>query len=116
MSALRRVLAEITAARGGTSLDEIARRLDLGRDEVDAMVGYWIRKGRLSADDIAAACPGGGCGACVLGRDGGPGCGPGRDGPTLLAIIPRRPDAPARRTTETDAGRDHTPVDTRRPR
>ncbi|MEV5409762.1 FeoC-like transcriptional regulator [Thermopolyspora sp. NPDC052614] len=94
MSALREVLAEITAARGVTSLDAIARRLNLGRDEVDAMVGYWIRKGRLSADDLAAACPTGGCGTCALGRDGAPGCGPVRGGPTLLAITPRRPNAP----------------------
>lgn len=91
MSTLRRVLAEITAARGGTSLDEIARRLGLGRDEVDAMVGYWIRKGRLAAEDIAAACPGGGCGGCAFTRDGGPGCATGR---TLLAITPRRPGGP----------------------
>ncbi|WP_433352653.1 FeoC-like transcriptional regulator [Microtetraspora malaysiensis] len=94
MSALRRVLEEITAARGGTSLDEIARRLEISRDEVDAMVSYWIRKGRLSADDIAAACPSGGCGGCALGDDGKPGCGTRRDGPVLLAITVRRPETP----------------------
>ncbi|MGI5162462.1 FeoC-like transcriptional regulator [Microbispora sp. H10830] len=90
MSALRRVLEEITAARGGVSLDDIARRLGLGRDEVDAMVEYWVRKGRLSSDDIAAACPSGGCGTCALGDDGKPGCGTRRDGPVLLAITVRR--------------------------
>lgn len=91
MSPLRQILKEITASRGGVSLDEIARRVGVSRGEAESMVGYWVRKGRLSAEDMAAACPSGGCGGCAHGDDGKPGCGSRRDGPVLLAISVRRP-------------------------
>lgn len=91
MSALRQILKEITASRGGVSLDEIARRVGVSREEAESMVDYWVRKGRLSAEDMAAACPSGGCGGCPAGDDGKPGCGTRRDGPVLLAISVRRP-------------------------
>lgn len=91
MSALRQILKEITASRGGVSLDEIARRVGVSRGEAESMVGYWVRRGRLSAEDMAAACPSGGCGTCAHGDDGKPGCGSRRDGPVLLAISVRRP-------------------------
>jgi hypothetical protein len=92
VSPLRRLLEEVTAARGGVTMDEIARRVGVGRDEADAMVAYWVRKGRLSVDDLGAACPSGGCGGCALGGDDGrPGCGTRRDGPVLLAITARPP-------------------------
>ena len=60
------------------------------------MVDYWVRKGRLSVDDVGNACPSGGCGSCGSGHDGGPGCGAAAptDRPTLLAISVRRPDEP----------------------
>lgn len=90
MSALRQILKEITASRGGVSLDEIARRVGVSREEAEAMVGYWTRKGRLTTDDVAAACPSGGCGSCAQGNDGKPGCGSRADGPVLLAISVRR--------------------------
>jgi hypothetical protein len=86
VSALRQILKEITTSRGGVSLDEIARRVGVSREEAEAMVGYWVRKGRLSADDVASACPSGGCGGCARGDNGKPGCGSRRDGPVLLAI------------------------------
>ncbi|MCW2901407.1 MAG: hypothetical protein JWO67_3672 [Streptosporangiaceae bacterium] len=95
MSALRQLLKEISEARGGVSIDDIARKVGVSRDEADAMVDYWVRKGRLSVDDLAAGCPSGGCGGCAQGVKGKPGCGssPG-NGPVLLAItIPRRPGA-----------------------
>lgn len=93
MSPLRRVLAEITAARGGgVSLDDVARRVGVTRDEVDAMVDYWVRRGRLSVEEIGRACPSGGCGGCAMGRNGAPGCGAAArgSGPVLLGITVRR--------------------------
>lgn len=89
-SPLRRILEEINGAHEAVSLDEIARRIGITRDEADAMVAYWVRKGRLSSDDLTAACPSGGCGTCPSGDNGTPGCGTRRDGPVLLAIT-RRP-------------------------
>lgn len=86
MSPLRRLLEEITAAHEPVSLDEIARRVGVTRDEAGSMVAYWTRKGRLTADDLTAACPATGCGGCALGRNGKPGCGPRGSGPALLAI------------------------------
>jgi hypothetical protein len=95
LSALRQILKEISEARGGVGIDDIARKVGVTRDEADAMVDYWVRKGRLSVDDLAAACPSGGCGGCAQGVNGTPGCGSSpRGGPVLLAIsIPRRPGA-----------------------
>lgn len=90
-SPLRRILEEINGAHEAVSLDEIARRIGITRDEADAMVAYWVRKGRLSSDDLSAACPSGGCGTCPSGDNGTPGCGTRRDGPVLLAITRRPP-------------------------
>ncbi|MFB9238024.1 FeoC-like transcriptional regulator [Plantactinospora siamensis] len=93
-SPLRRVLAEIRAAeRGGVSLDDVARRVGVGRDEIDSMVDYWVRKGRLTVEEIGRGCPSGGCGGCSSGKGGSPGCGtPTAGGPVLLGItIARRP-------------------------
>ncbi|WP_067541797.1 FeoC-like transcriptional regulator [Nocardia crassostreae] len=90
MSALREVLAQITAARGGVSLDEVARRIGVSRTEVDAMVDYWVRKGRLSAEPVTSGCPSDGCGGCP--SDGA--CAtPAKPGPVLVAITSRPPRA-----------------------
>jgi hypothetical protein len=53
-----------------------------------------VRKGRLTVDDLGAACPSGGCGSCSSGHGGEPGCGSASpaERPTLLAISFRRPD------------------------
>ncbi len=92
-SPLRQVLAEVRAGTA-TSLTELASRVGVSRDEVSAMVDHWVRKGRLSADDLGAACPSGGCGSCSSGHGDEPGCGAASpsDRPTLLAISFRRPD------------------------
>ncbi|WP_180903158.1 FeoC-like transcriptional regulator [Nonomuraea indica] len=82
--ALRRVLAEITAARGTAHLGEIARRVGVSLEEARSMVDYWVGQGRLSRDEIGGGCPPQGCGGCpgavtcTIPGDG--------DGPTLLAI------------------------------
>lgn len=80
---LRQVLAEITAARGNVDLAAIARRVGVSRDEVDSMVAYWVRKGRLAVEEIGSGCPSGGCGGCSATA-----CG-GARGPVLLAITTR---------------------------
>ncbi|GAB0102082.1 hypothetical protein JMUB6875_10490 [Nocardia sp. JMUB6875] len=83
-SPLRRVLAEITESRGDFSLDQIARRVGVSLDEAKAMVDYWVRKGRLSVEQIGSSCPSTGCGGCAQSS-----CPTGDKGPVLLAITPR---------------------------
>jgi hypothetical protein len=91
-SPLRAVLAEVSGGRAA-SLAEVARRVGVSRDEAAAMVEYWVRKGRLTADDLGAACPSGGCGSCSSGHGDRPGCGASSpaDRPVLLAIGVRPP-------------------------
>jgi hypothetical protein len=73
VSVLRAVLAEIrTAADAGeVDLDSVAGRLGIGRDELDAMVDYWVGRGRLSLRELGCRvtdCPLGSCAAgCRLG-------------------------------------------------
>jgi hypothetical protein len=74
VSQLRAVLAAVLAAPPGTGLDRIAERLDLSRDEVEAMVDYWVRRGKLSVRRLRG-CSAGGCSPA-----GGPGCRPGEPG------------------------------------
>jgi hypothetical protein len=90
--ALRAVLAEIRAARGGgVSLAEVARRVGISREEAEAMVDYWVARGALGATDIGRGCSSGGCGGCPSGTaDGAPGCSTaGPSGPVLVAITVR---------------------------
>jgi hypothetical protein len=100
VSPLRAVLAEVRAAGPGRGLDEIAKSLGLARDEVDAMVEYWERRGKLTIERLRG-CPSGGCsakgaGGCAVdggAANGAAGCpvGAGGDGgPVLIAISPRR--------------------------
>jgi hypothetical protein len=86
LSPLRQVLREIRSA-GSASLDDVARAVGVSRDEVHAMVDYWVRRGQLSVEEIGRGCASGGCGSCPSGDDGAPGCGsPTTGGPVLLAI------------------------------
>lgn len=91
-SPLRQVLNEVREGTA-TSLTQIAERVGVSRDEAAAMVDHWVRKGRLTVDDLGAACPSGGCGSCSSGHGDQPGCGAASpaDRPTLLAISFRRP-------------------------
>lgn len=95
-SPLRQVLAEVRAGTA-TSLSDVARRVGVSRDEASAMVEHWVRKGRLSVDDLGSACPSAGCGSCSSGHDDQPGCGSASpaDRPVLLAISLRPQDRPA---------------------
>lgn len=88
VSPLRRVLLELQL---GTGLDDIAQHLGLARDEVEAMVEYWVRRGRLTLRRIDRTCPTGGCGACPAARGNAAECsGSSHDSPALLAISPNR--------------------------
>jgi hypothetical protein len=76
MSLLRAVLAEVrTAAHetGEVDPEAIACRRGLSRDEVAAMVDYWIYRGRLPAP-----LPGSPCRGCGLAAACGPSDGYGR--------------------------------------
>jgi hypothetical protein len=93
MSMLRQVLARVRAGPPGTGLDDIARGLGVTRDEVDAMVEYWVRRGELVMDELSS-CASGGCGGCRFSAQGD-GCyrpAP-RSGPTLVAIRSARDPA-----------------------
>jgi hypothetical protein len=92
-SPLRQVLAEVRAsAHRPTTLDEMARRVGVTRDEVESMIDYWVRRGRLTVDRIGRGCAGSGCAGCPSARNGVPGCGtPATGGPVLVAIAPARP-------------------------
>lgn len=93
MSQLGRVLTEIRAAPTATSLDELASRLEVSRDDLDAMIGYWVHCGELIVEEISG-CAAGSCGGCPLASRPGSGCAgdPHRSGPVLVTIRP----APAR--------------------
>jgi hypothetical protein len=95
-SPLRQVLAEVRAGTA-TSLTQVAQRIGVSRDEASAMVDHWVRKGRLSVDDLGSACPSAGCGSCSSGHGDEPGCGSASpaDRPVLLAISLRPPEPSA---------------------
>uniref|UniRef100_A0A7C1FDM6 Transcriptional regulator HTH-type FeoC domain-containing protein n=1 Tax=Caldilinea aerophila TaxID=133453 RepID=A0A7C1FDM6_9CHLR len=44
---LWKVLQEIEAAQGPLTLDELSHRLDIDRSALEAMIQFWVRKGRL---------------------------------------------------------------------
>ncbi|NBM20479.1 FeoC-like transcriptional regulator [Streptomyces sp. GC420] len=100
MNNLRAVLARVEAGRPGTTLAGIARELGIGRDEVEAIVDYWVGRGRLEVNTMAS-CPASGCAGCRL-RSTGCGAGataapPGHLPPgtgtrpgTLITVTPRR--------------------------
>lgn len=67
MSRLREVRRLLRERPGRADLESIARQLDLGRDEVDAMVDYWVRRGELKRTVFGA------CAATVCGMPTRPG-------------------------------------------
>lgn len=85
MSELRRVLTEIRAAPPAGGLDELARRLGVCRDELDAMIGYWVHRGELVVEEMAG-CTSAGCAGCPMATAARGGCtGPRRPGVVLLS-------------------------------
>lgn len=63
MTELRTVLDAFRAAPVGTSLDSLARRLGMGRDDLDAALGYWVHLGELVVAE-PPSCAGTGCRGC----------------------------------------------------
>ncbi len=68
---LHRVLNEIESAQGVISLREIALKLNIEQSALEGMLNFWVRKGRLKADEVfgdldnAPACQSLGCGGCA---------------------------------------------------
>jgi hypothetical protein len=87
MSGLADALAAIRAAPAGTSLAELARRLGVDPDDLDAMVGYWIHRGELTVAP-AAGCSDGACAGCPVARRG---CAGPRSALALVAVRPAPP-------------------------
>jgi hypothetical protein len=85
MSQLHRVLAEIRAGAAATSIDDLARRLSIPRDDLDAMIGYWVHRGELMVEGTVS-CGGGSCGGCPVAAGCGSGQFPRR--PVLVTIRP----------------------------
>lgn len=59
---LRQILDYVEDSQGGTSLQQMARDLDLSISQAENLLDYWIRKGRLREIGPApdcAGCPGG---------------------------------------------------------
>jgi hypothetical protein len=62
MSIMDDVLSAIRSSPT-VSVDELCRRLGLGRDDLDAVVGYWVNRGELV---IEPTCASGSCAGCPL--------------------------------------------------
>lgn len=71
---LQQVLHEVKAAKGAINLNELARQLGIDRSALDGMIEFWVRKGRLKADDLAPAEPHAACSSCAGSCPGPQGC------------------------------------------
>jgi hypothetical protein len=62
---LHQVLEEVEKTRGPLSLQELSHRLGVEQSALEGMIGYWVRKGRLSdtvlANDACGASASSGC-------------------------------------------------------
>lgn len=86
---LRRLLRAFEEAAPGEGLAQIADRLGLDRAEAAGMAGYWVRKGRLRREEIAAVD----CSGCFFASRGCTTCPDGSAAvprPALVALIPVR--------------------------
>jgi hypothetical protein len=69
LTKLREVLCAFEQAQGPMSLDDLSRRLGVDRGTLDAMLDFWVRKGRLREVNPSQLPEG--CAACS-GADGCP--------------------------------------------
>jgi hypothetical protein len=61
---LTQVLQELESAQGPASLDDLSRKLGVERTALEGMIAFWVRKGRLKQDYVAALagpCAADGC-------------------------------------------------------
>lgn len=84
MSELDRVLTEIQGTPAPKSLNDLARRLDVSRDELDVMIGYWIHRGELVVEEVSCGTSGS-CAGCPL--TGPAGCRRGPTGPVMISRV-----------------------------
>lgn len=68
---LHQVLNEIESARGTISLRALALKLNIEESALEGMLSFWVRKGRLKADEVfgdldgAPVCQSSGCSGCA---------------------------------------------------
>jgi hypothetical protein len=63
---LKKVLDEVKNASGAVDLNGLAKKLGIERSALDGMVQFWVRKGRLTDDDLAEDNqPFDACGSCA---------------------------------------------------
>lgn len=53
---LRQLLEYVEASPGGISLPGMARELGISLGQVENMLDYWVRKGRLQVAEPSSAC------------------------------------------------------------
>ncbi|WP_405495850.1 hypothetical protein [Streptomyces sp. NBC_00096] len=91
---LRRLLHAFEEAAPGEGLAQIADRLGIGRAEAADLAAYWVRKGRLTREEIGAPD----CSGCFFASRSCTTCPAGYASarPVLVGLSPVRPADPAR--------------------
>lgn len=52
---LNQVLREIETAQGSITLSELSRKLEITPTALEGMLQFWVRKGRIKADDSTSS-------------------------------------------------------------
>lgn len=71
---LQQVLHQLKTTKGAINLNDMAQQLGIERSALDGMIEYWVRKGRLKADDVAPAGPHAACSSCASSCPGPQSC------------------------------------------
>ncbi|MBI9043206.1 MAG: hypothetical protein JEZ06_01900 [Anaerolineaceae bacterium] len=53
---LHKILEEFEKSNSTISLNGLAKKLDIERGALEGMLEYWVRKGRIRADDQDSSC------------------------------------------------------------
>jgi hypothetical protein len=78
---LRQILRELERIRGPVRLEELSLRLGVERSALEAMIDFWVRKGRLKEERAAALV-----GNCADGE-----CPESCPGTKSCPLVPRLP-------------------------
>jgi hypothetical protein len=84
---LRQVLEALESVQGPVNLDDLSRRLGVERSALEGMINFWLRKGRLREDYLAArpsVCASGTCGGSCPGASS---CSPLNEMPRFFLYI-----------------------------